>query len=89
MECRTRGQGARIAARGRDRLRVSERSTVWSSVSALVQHAEVGGHHAAAGRTGVVVDDGLHDLFVQAGLVRSDAQDLGGVAAGFGEQVPA
>ncbi|MGW1710529.1 hypothetical protein ACWCP8_34860 [Streptomyces sp. NPDC002206] len=56
---------------------------------ARVQRVEVGGHHPAAGRAGVVVDGRLHDLFVQAGLVRSAAQDVGEVAAGFGEQVPA
>ncbi|MFF9345581.1 hypothetical protein [Streptomyces sp. NPDC014734] len=52
-----------------------------------VQGAQVGGHHPAAGRAGVVVDGCLHDLFVQAGLAGSAAQDAGEVAAGFGEQV--
>lgn len=43
----------------------------------------------AGGRAGVVVDDRLHDLFVQAGLVGPAAQDVGEVAAGFGEQMVA
>lgn len=57
---------------------------------ARVQGAEVGGHHPAqADRAGVPVDGGLHDLFVQAGLMGSAAQGVGEVAAGFGEQVVA
>ena len=51
------------------------------------QRAQVGGHHRAVDRAEVVVDGGLHDLFVQAGLVRSAAQSAGEVASGFGEQV--
>jgi hypothetical protein len=57
------------------RLRVSGRSTAWSSVSFRVQGAQVGGHHpAASDGAGVVVDDRLHNPFVQAGLVRPAAQ---------------
>jgi hypothetical protein len=54
---------------------------------ARVGGAQVHGHHPPARRAGVVVDDHLHDLFVQARLVGPAAQDVGEVAAGFGEQV--
>ncbi|MDQ0808336.1 hypothetical protein QFZ63_000050 [Streptomyces sp. B3I7] len=41
-----------------------------------VQGAQVGGHHQAApDGAGVVADDRLHDLFVQARLVRPAAQE--------------
>lgn len=56
---------------------------------ARVQGAQVGGLPPPARRAGVVVDDRLHDSFVRAGLVGAAAQDVGEVAAGFGEQVAA
>ena len=48
---------------------------------ARVQDAQVSGHHAAADWADAVVDDRLRDLFVQAGLARSAAQDIGEMAA--------
>lgn len=48
---------------------------------ARVQDAQVSGHHAAVRWAGAVVDDRLQDLYVQAGLVRSAAQDVGEVSA--------
>ncbi|MGW7052974.1 hypothetical protein [Streptomyces sp. NPDC054887] len=56
---------------------------------ARVQGAQTGGHHPAPPDGAGVVDDGLHDLFVQARLVGLAAQDVGEIAARFGEQVVA
>ncbi|KUH38271.1 hypothetical protein ATE80_13905 [Streptomyces kanasensis] len=57
---------------------------------ARVQGPQIGGHlPAAPDGAGVVVDDRLHDSFVQARLVGPAAQDVGEVTAGFGKQVVA